>query len=174
MHRFTDAKGQGWFFELNKANVRKLWTLLQLNLHDPAHIVRLCNQERFLLLPQVLEILQHDQAARLWPDVADQPDELLTRIEDVLGTDEAFERAHKAWTEELADFCRSRGRTALAQYLDATPRLLAKETKANLAQMPDPAKVEAKLDAQLQTLGDSSTSTAENSESTVSSSPTGS
>lgn len=157
MHRFTDAFGREWLFQLNRTNVRKLWDLLRLNLHDPADVARLCKQERFLLLPQVLEVLQHAEAERVWPEAAGKPAELLEHFDEVLQTDEVFDQAHTAFCAELADFCRSRGRAALAKYLDATPRLLAKENAANMAQLPDVASLEAELDRRLPIPGDSST-----------------
>jgi len=84
MHRFTDAKGREWVLQLNRANVRKLWDLLRLNLHDPADVARLCKEERFLLLPQVLEILQHAEAERVWPEAAGKPADLLEHFDEVL------------------------------------------------------------------------------------------
>jgi len=149
MHRFTDKTGHDWPLLLNRANVRKLWDLLRINLHDPADLGRVCNQERYLLLPQILEVLCRADAERTWPEAAGHVELLLDRFDEVLASDTVFDAAHQAFCEELADFCRSRGRAAVAKYLDATPRLLAKEAAANLAQLPDVARLEAELDARV-------------------------
>lgn len=162
MHAFTDTKARSWRIELSVRAVRRIWDLLRFNLHDPAELVRICNAERYLVLPQILAVLQRDAAERSAPELAGQPlDAVAAFFDETLASDETFDSAHTAFCQELADFCRSRGRAAVAKYLDATPRLLAKETQANQALLPDPAKIEADLDAKLPpaTPGDSSTST---------------
>lgn len=165
MHRFTDAGNRDWTIVLNLASVRRLWDLLRINLHDPSDLGRICNQERYLLLPQILAELCRAEAERRDPEAVGQPDKLLGLFDAVLNDDAVFDAAHAAFCAELADFCRGRGRTAVARYLDATPRLLAKEAAANLAQLPDVEAMEAQLDARLQTRGGLPTSGLEKSES---------
>jgi hypothetical protein len=173
MHEYTDKHGTGWRIELHNRSVRQLWDLLRINFHDPGDLGRICNQERYLLLPQILAVLCRQQAERVYPDLADKPDQLLARWEELLASDFEFDDAHEKFLAELSDFCRSRGRAAVAKYLDATPRLLAKEAEANLRRLPDLVQLEADLDRRLlapvnpETPGDSSTNTPEKSESTA-------
>lgn len=173
MHQFTDSTGRAWRIAINRASVRKLWDLLKLNLHEPADVARLCNSERYLLLPQVLEVLCHDAAGAVWPEAAGKPADILDRFEELLTDDNWFDQAHKAVCEELADFFRGRGRQTLAAYLERAPHLIAKETQATQAALPDPATIERTLDERLASLrpnlptpGTSSTTGPEKSEST--------
>ena len=163
MHQFVDAQECGWRITLNKKNVRALWDLLRINLHDPADIARCCNSERYMLLPQILAVLCREEAERRWPHAAGKPEALVDEFDGLLESDAVFERAHAEFCGELADFCRSRGRAAVAKYLDATPRLLAKESAANEAALPDLAEMEADLDRRIP--GNSLTSSPAKSES---------
>jgi hypothetical protein len=116
----------------------------------------------------VLQVLCADQLARAFPYLADRSADQVAKWDELLEFDEIFDDAHRALCEALADFSRSRGRAAVAKYLAATPRLLAKETAANLAAMPDLEQLEAALDARLPrqpTPGNSSTNTPASSES---------
>jgi hypothetical protein len=182
MHPFKLADGRSFNLTINVHAVRKVWDVLQVDMHKSQVAQDLMGPEQmFREVPRLLAVICDEQLIRAYPELADFPQAMLTKMDDMLEPAECITGAHKALCEEWADFCRRRGQPGIARILDAAPRVSAKalqidsRDKPNLIEEWMDAVLEGKTGLnveawikQRQTPGDSSTSTPENSASETS------
>lgn len=188
MHQFKLADGRSFQLVINVHAVRKVWDVLQIDMHKSQVANELMGPEAmYREVPRLLAVLCDEQLIRAYPELADYPQALLTKMDEALEPSECITGAHKALCEEWADFCRRRGQPGIARILDAAPRVSAKALQIDSRDKPN--LIEAWMDAVLDgktgltaeewirqqakpddnaTPGASSTSTPESSESATS------
>lgn len=170
MQRFPVA-GKSLSIQLTYADARLLTKQLGVTLCDPATSRRLAGPERYELLPEIIAVLCRDEIARNWPDLGKDLEVILGFLDEQLGPEEAFQKAHAALMEEWADFLDRKGHHQHAKSVRHSTRLVASDLAATeeafAMGLEQAEKILAKRASGTQTPGPTSSDGSENLELTA-------